>query len=298
MDDIQNFRAFLKAAERQSFSAAARDLGVAPSVATKRVSQLEHLLRQRLFERTTRSVTLTAFGERALPVVKELVGEFEQVMTRLRDSSPSLEGHLRIKCPTTLAHRVLGKLFVEFQMLHTGLSMDVFLIDRAIDPVEEGMDVAFGGASSSYGNTIDIPIMPLNYIICAAPSCIERHGRPTHPRQLATLPCLNFFPMGTTWSFSTPEGEISVNTSPVISSNDLAMILEATRNGNGIARLPSYVAAEALENGDVVEVLPNLSVQDLWLKALVPENRIHFPPCEALVNYVKEQLSTGIGLGG
>jgi len=101
----------------------------------------------------------------------------------------------------------------------------------------------------------------------------------------------------TTWSFSTPEGEISVNTSPVISSDDLAMILEATRNGSGVARLPSYVAAEVLESGDVVEVLPNLSVQDLWLKAMVPENRIHFPPCKALVNYVKEQLSAGIGLG-
>lgn len=294
MDDIQNFRAFIKTAETGSFSAAAREIGIAASVITKRVTQLEHRLRGQLFERTTRRVTLTALGERTLPLALKLVGEFDRSLSRLRDPHPFLEGHLRIKTPTTMSHLILGELFAEFQMLHAGISMDVFLIDRPVDPIEEGLDIAFGGASASFGNVIDIPFMPLEYVVCAAPAFIEEHGAPAHPRDLTRMRCLNFFPTGTVWHFHTPEGEISVNTSPVISSNDLTVILSAAVRGNGIAKLPRYVASQAIKRGDIVELLPGTSLEDIWIKALIPEGRLDYPPVEALIEFVRERLITAL----
>jgi len=290
MDIVSNLKAFLATAHAGNFTAAARLLGVAPSIATKRVTQLEQQIRGRLFDRSTRQVKLTALGERYLPVVHALVSDFDKTLSIMSDARPHIDGHLRVKCPTTMGYAFLNDLFVEFQRRNSKISMDVILYDKPVNPSEEGFDIAIGGATTSFGNVIDIPFCPLRYRVYASPSYIDTAGRPEHPRELISHACLNFFPNGTIWTFDTEAGQISIETSPIISSNDLNLLLKAACNGNGIAFLPQYIAAEALKAGKLEVLLQNFPIPDAWLKALVPSARIHQPAVQALVSFLRLEL--------
>jgi DNA-binding transcriptional LysR family regulator len=161
MDTVLNMKAFLATARSGNFTAAARVLGVAPSIATKRVTQLERQIRGRLFSRSTRQVKLTTLGERYLPVVQALVSDFDKTLSIMSDARPRVEGHVRVKCPTTMGYSFLSDAFVRFQKQNPMISMDIMLYDKPVNPVEEGLDIAIGGASVSFGNVIDIPFRPL-----------------------------------------------------------------------------------------------------------------------------------------
>jgi DNA-binding transcriptional LysR family regulator len=292
MDTVLNMKAFLATAQAGSFSAAARVLGVAPSIATKRVTQLEQQIRGRLFSRSTRQVKLTPLGERYLPVVQALVSDFDKTLSIMSDARPRVEGHVRVKCPTTMGYAFLSDLLVRFQKQNPMISMDIMLYDRPVNPIEEGFDIAIGGATASFGNVIDVPFCPLGNRVYASPSYIREAGRPKHPRELADHACLNFFPNGPIWTFATGAGHMSIETSPIISSNDLNVLLQAACNGNGIAFLPQYLAADALKAGRLEVLLDQFSVPDVWIKALVPAGRIHQPAVQALLSFLRQELST------
>ena len=291
MDTVLNMKAFLATARAGNFTAAARVLGVAPSIATKRVTQLERQIRGRLFDRSTRQVKLTALGERYLPVVQALVSDFDKTLSIMSDARPRVEGHVRVKCPTTMSYSFLSELFARFQKQNPMISMDIILYDRPVNPIEEGLDIAIGGAPVSFGNVIDIPFCPLRNRIYASPSYLEKAGRPAHPREIAGHACLNFFPNGTIWTFQTEAGQISIDTSPILSSNDLNVLLQAACNGNGVASLPQYLAADALKAGRLEVLLKDFPIPETWIKALVPASRIHQPPVQALLSFLREELS-------
>ncbi|HEY7459462.1 MAG TPA: LysR family transcriptional regulator, partial [Xanthobacteraceae bacterium] len=115
MDTILNMKAFLATARSGSFSEAARQLSVAPSVVSKRVNQLEWQLRARLLERTTRRVRLTEVGEQYLPTVRGIVTEYDDLVTGIQRSPGELEGHIRVKSPAALTNLHLGRVFTAFQ---------------------------------------------------------------------------------------------------------------------------------------------------------------------------------------
>jgi DNA-binding transcriptional LysR family regulator len=290
MDIVLNLKAFLATAQAGNFTAAARLLGVAPSIATKRVTQLEQQIRGRLFERSTRQVKLTSLGERYLPVVHALVSDFDKTLSIMSDARPHVEGHIRVKCPTSMGYAFLNDLFVRFQEQNSKINMDVILYDRPVNPAEEGFDVAIGGATTSFGNVIDIPFCPLQYRVYASPSYIKATGRPEHPRELGNHACLNFFPNGTIWTFESTAGQVSIETTPTISSNDLNVLLRAACNGNGIALLPRYLAVDALTAGKLEVLFENFSVPEAWLKALVPVGRIHQPAVQAFLSFLRHEL--------
>src|SRR5690606_488779 len=294
MDTVLNMKAFLATARAGNFTSAARVLGVAPSVATKRVTQLEQQIRGRLFDRSTRQVKLTTLGERYLPVVRALVSDFDKTLSIMSDARPSVEGHVRIKCPTTMSYSFLGDLFVRFQKQNPMISMDIILYDRPVNPLEEGFDIAIGGAPVSFGNVIDIPFCPLRNRIYASPSYLAHAGRPAHPRELSDHACLNFFPNGTIWTFQIHAGKIGIGKSPIQSTNDLYVLLNAACNGNGIASSPQYLAANAWKAGRLEVLLDDFQIPETWIKALVPAGRIHHPAVQALLAFLREELPASV----
>jgi len=279
LDGIENLRTFVAVADAGSLAGAARELGIAASVVTKRIDQLELRVQAHLFTRTTRRVALTEMGSRYLSSARRLMHDYDEVFAEMSHSQQQIEGSIRIKVPTSMTVGYLAETLADFQQQFPLVSLDVALIDRAVNPSAEGFDIAIAGLPMSFPGVIDEPICPLRWFACAAPSYIEERGAPRHPHDLTQHDCLVFVPAGRTWLFETTRGVVSVDLRPRMSANDAVVLTAAALEGNGIALLPSYAVAAALRAGTLVRVLDGFTVPTVWMKALVQRNVPAFRAC-------------------
>jgi DNA-binding transcriptional LysR family regulator len=292
MDTLTNLKAFLSVARTGSFTAAARELHVSPSVITKRIGQMEWRLKGTLFERTTRHVSLTALGQRYLPHARRLASDFDNLFGDANDSANSLQGSVRVKIPSAVAAVMIAPLLHSFAQSHPLIQLEVIALDRAVNPLDEGFDIALTLMPHSYSSVIDIPLYEMPRYLCASPEYLARKGHPTHPIDLVQHDTLNFLPSGNTWKFTSKVGPIEIAIEPRLSTNEAQLLLSAALANNGIAILGNYLAAPALQTGNLVKVLEDYLIDHLWLKALVPENRIEIPRVHALIEWLKHKLTS------
>lgn len=290
MDTLLNIKAFLATARAGSFSAAARQLGVAPSVITKRISRLEDQMRAKLFVRSTRHLQLTDVGERYLPRYQAIVGDVEDALAGADATAPGVEGHLRVKAPTTFAVAHLGGIFSDFLGAYPNVTMDLVLVDRSVNPIEENLDVAFGALPASYANVLDEPLCPYPRVLCAAPAYLAAHGTPQHPRDLAHHDCLTFQATGSAWTFESRRGPITVDVRSRFSANDTQVLHDLACRGRGVAIVADCIARDSIVAGRLVELLPDFPVTELWFKALVPSNKSRRPAVQALIAWLKQEM--------
>jgi len=149
MDTLANMRAFLAVARYGSFSEAARQLHLVPSVAAKRVSQLEHTVGSKLFERSTRKVALTEAGQQFQVRARGLIADLDDTLGGLKRAGDRLEGRILMMVPTTLNTLVLSGALSGFLRAHEHINMELALVDRSVNPAEEGFDLAISGHAAS-----------------------------------------------------------------------------------------------------------------------------------------------------
>ena len=280
----------MRVARLHSFSAAARDLGVAPSVITKRITQLEKSLGVQLIVRSTRGLALTAAGDRYLPRFVRLMAEFDEIFAANETEQVRLEGHLRIKSPTTITTESLGCLFADFQVEHPGISLEIVLVDRSVNPLEEGFDLAIGALPVSYPNVIDVPLCPYELVTCCAPAYLVGKSPPQHPTDLVDYECLTTVLFRTTWVFESSRGALSVEVHSRMHSSDSRVLREAALRGLGIAILPRFLADEPIRKGELIPLLNDFPVANFWVKALVPRMKMSKPAVRELVAFLKARM--------
>ncbi|TIX51477.1 LysR family transcriptional regulator [Alteraurantiacibacter aquimixticola] len=289
MDTLANIRTFLAAARLGSFAAAARSQGIAPSVVSKRISQLEDEFKVTLFHRSTREIALTVDGNRMLPHCEKLLFQFDE----LRDVRPDRKvgGHLRIDAPGTVTSRIFGPLFSEFLAIHPDVDMDLRLIDRLTDQFDQDCDITIGTRPSRSAQINDFPLMPYSNATYASPEYIAAHGEPKHPDELAKHTCLVSLLYGNTWHFYGDAGDFAITVQPRLQVNDAIILREAVRQGLGLAVLPSILVEEDLRTGRLKRLLPDFRPPPLWLKALVPSHKLLKPNVRTLLDFLHERLS-------
>jgi DNA-binding transcriptional LysR family regulator len=279
--------------ETGSFSAAARRSGLATSVLTKRIDQLEHAVKTKLFTRTTRTVRLTEAGRRWKERVRTLVADVDDTMRQASAIEQELEGPIRVKAPTTLTVLYMADILTRFQTLNTKVSMELVLTDRALNPADEGFDVAIAAFGATFSDVVDVPLCPLRRMLCAAPDYLAHRGSPQHPRELIEHDTLCFAPTGPIWSFDGPQGPATIEVRPRMSANDGQVLLGAALAGNGIALLSEYLIAPALKRGELMTLLENYRPPEIWVKALIPETRMQVARIRALSEFMKEAFYPG-----
>ncbi len=290
MDTLSNLEAFIAVADAGSFSEVARRQAVAPSVITKRIAQLEWRIKAPLFVRSTRKLSLTDVGERYLPQVRTLVRQLHDALAGMAQASGELEGHIRIKVPTTLGTLYLSELLQRFMQEQSRVSMDIVLADRTVNPLEEGFDIAIGALPELYGQVRDFNLAPIGRRLCAAPSYLARRGSPQRVTDLVDHDCLAFMTSGTFWEFNTSQGVQAVEVRPKLQTNDGAALCRACIEGLGIGMVSDYLARPALARGELIEVMPDIQFPDLWLKALVPLRRLEVPRIRVLLEWLAQHL--------
>lgn len=288
MDTLENMRTFIAVVRAGSFSAAARALDTVPSVVAKRIGQLEHRVKAKLFNRSTRSLELTEAGAHYVRRFTPLVVDIESAFREGSSLGQGLKERLRIKVPTTLTVSHFGDMLTEFQKKNPGVRMEVMLMDRSVNPMEEGYDLAIGALPATYANVVDIPLCRLRRVTVSSPGYLARAGIPKHPSDLSEHSCLSYLATGNSWRFEGAQGGITVDVPSTFGANDTHVLLNALEKDLGIAIMARHIARDSIRAGRLVEILTDYAVPDLWVRALVPESRRHNPAVEALLNWLVE----------
>ncbi|MGB3795595.1 MAG: LysR family transcriptional regulator [Alteraurantiacibacter sp.] len=288
MDNILNVRTFLAVSRLGSFAATARTMAVAPSVISKRISQLEHELQVSLFHRSTRKVTLSEDGSRLLPRCMELVADYDDL--REDSTSKRVSGLLKIESPGSVAALILGPLFCEFLTLHPAVDLDLRLSDRLDNPLSTGCDVTIGTRPSIYDDVTDYPLMPYPCAAYASREYLRRKGSPDHPKQLNKHECLVSLLHGKTWHFYSEKGDFAAHIKPRMVVNDAIVLRESVRQSLGIAILPTLLVQDDIDSGRITTVLPDFRPSPMWIKAQVQKKNSVKPSVMALIEFLRQRL--------
>jgi DNA-binding transcriptional LysR family regulator len=274
MDKFLEFQTFLGVAREGSFSRAADGLGLTPSAVSKQVRALEDRLDVRLFNRTTRRVSLTdagrAFRERIETVVQE-VDEAEQSVAQLQ-AEP--RGLLRVGAPMDFGRAHLAKAIVQFAAAHPSLEVEVEFADRFVDVVEEGFDVVVRIAELADSSLVSRRLAPCRRLVCASPGYLDANGRPERPEDLLAHHRVGYaYEVERSWRFETPRGTRRIAVPVRHRTNNGSLIRELLLAGEGLSLLPTFLIAEDLRSGRLEAVLAGSLCADTQIHAVYPHRR-------------------------
>ncbi|MFT4507183.1 LysR family transcriptional regulator [Caballeronia sp. 15711] len=293
MDLLENLRALVLVAEHESFSLAARELGLSPSVVIKRVNAAEWQLRTEVFRRTTRRVTPTEAGQTVILKVQTLVHDFDELLAAMRNEriEPAGTGALRVTIALELAAFGLDEMLSAFLQRHARLRMEVVWLDRAVNPEAEGFDLAIDLQLLSYPRVTEMALMSLPSALVAAPAFLDTAERPIHPRDLQKHPILALESTGRRWAFRGPNRIVTVEVTPRFITADACSVLDAVIDSQGIALLPQYLAQPALDSGRLVRLLGDYPPVEACMMARVPDAKASQPWVQNLLAWLALRLA-------
>lgn len=275
--DLQGIQAFVETARHLSFTEAAQVLGLTKSAVGKSVSRLEERLGVTLIHRSTRRLVLTPDGEAYLSVARRALEDIQAAETSLTSGNRAIAGRLRIDAPAAWGRQVLLPILAEIAHDHPGLRLSLSFTDRIIDPIEEQVDlvIRFGETPDTTG-LISRKLAEQRVPLVAAPSYLSRRGMPRVPEDLNYHDCITGVrkdvPIG--YRLNGADGRPRrLRVTPAHELGDGTAVVDAAIAGLGIAQMPWSLVAPALEDGRLVEVLPDHATATVSIHALWPETR-------------------------
>ncbi|AOJ36821.1 LysR family transcriptional regulator [Burkholderia lata] len=264
MDDFlsPHLALFVDVVDQQSFSAAARRLGVAASSVTRRIDRLETQLGIRLLHRTTHALRPTEAGQLLYGRATRMLAELRGLQEDLHSQHDEPSGLLRVDCPAPFGRRHLMAALAAFMQRHPALQVDLVLTDSMVDlqGARLGSDVDLAVRIGPLEDTrfVATVLAPQRRVLCASAAYLARRGEPGSPDALAGHDCLAWHgaPPPGAWRFGERR---HVPAQPRFRSNHSEALLEAAIDGLGLAHLPTWLAGDALRDGRLRAVLPQFA---------------------------------------
>ena len=264
----QDLRVFISAARRASFAAAAQELGASPAYISKRIAMLEDQLKVKLFLRTTRLVSLTERGELMLSWAQRVLDVYDQVEGALEETHADIRGGLRIAASSGLGRNHVAPALSELVKHHPGLEIDLEILDRSVDLVNEEIDIDVRVGHVREHNVIPHHLAHGRRILCASPDYLESHPEPESIADLSRHSCLLIRERNETfgrWTLQGPDGTRNVRVSAALASNHGDVIKRWALEGHGIMLRSYWDVAESVRRGDLVHVLRKFwQPADVW----------------------------------
>lgn len=275
MDKLESLRAFAKVVELGSFSEAGRALRLSRSAVSKYVAELEDELGVQLLSRTTRRVSPTENGQAYFERVLGILGEMEAADQAVTQLQATPRGLLRVNAPMSFGTLQLGPAIAEFMRLYPELKIQLVLSDENVDPLQDGLDVTLRIADLESSSLIARRIMPIGRVLCASPDYFQAHGTPAHPSDLRDHNCLTygFLSTGNQWKLSGKDGDHWIQPPWTLCANNAEVLRDAAIAGRGIALVPTFIAADALQARRLATCLDTYQPPPLVLFALYPPTR-------------------------
>lgn len=269
--DTESLRLFVLAAEKLNISAAGRDLGFAPAVASARLAKLEHTLGADLLHRSTRKVALSLEGAEFLPYAREILAQESAGRAALGQGQTQPTGTLRFTAPSTFAQLYIAPILPEFLVQYPGVNLDLRLSDSQFNLIEGSYDLAIRNSALEDTSLKGRKLAEDNRVLCASPEYLAQRGAPAKPSDLVDHDLIAFRDQEprplTSTDGSSGEFDPRAARCQLTFDDGLSQKL-ATVSGAGISMNSLWSVHRELSEGSLVQVLPNYRVTDasvLWL---------------------------------
>ncbi|CAM3957255.1 putative HTH-type transcriptional regulator LtrA [Pseudomonas reidholzensis] len=257
MDQIHLMKVLVAVGELQSFAGAARRLGISAAAVTRAIVALEQALGVKLLLRTTRSVRLTDAGSRYLEDSRNILASIDEANEAAAGINAAPQGNLAVTAPLLFGKAFVMPCIVDYLQAYPQVDVSAYFLDRVVNLVEEGMDVAVRIGPLPDSGLRALRVGQVRRLLCASPEYLEQHGVPAHPQALAahTIITASGVSPQAQWRFGPAQAPTLVQVKPrlTVTSNDAAIV--AASAGLGIARLLSYQVADELATGRLRVVL-------------------------------------------
>lgn len=293
MDSISALLAFVRTTEAGSIVGAARVLGLSASAVGKRIARLEQELGTRLFQRTTRRVHLTDEGELLLQRCRRALDELSEAQADLAQRQHAPSGLLRIGLPT-IGYRFLLPVLPGFQQRYPQVQLELDFNDRIVDVVSEGLDAVIRSGELADSSLTARRLGGFRFMLCAAPGYLQAHGIPGDVGDLRMHAALRFrYP--TTgklhpWQLPGVEGDAGARLPTAMTCNNMEAVLAAAIGCMGLAWMPDFLAADALADGRLQQVLPALPTHKGQFSLLWPGGRHPSARLRVFIDYAAAHL--------
>lgn len=274
MDRMTAMNVFVEVVERGSLTAAADALDMSRAMVTRYLAEVERWLGARLLHRTTRRISLTGPGEAALLRFRQMLAIGDELHGELATDNPEPHGLIRVTASVSFGQIHLAAAVAAFVKRYPLTRVELLLVDRVVNLVEERVDIAVRISRAIDPALIARRLAPCRSVLCAAPSYLAERGAPATADALAAHNCLTHHYVGkSVWHLQRDGRAIAVAVGGNISANEASLLLEAVRAGAGIAMLPTYQIAPLLRSGELIEVLPDYQVEGLDIHAVYASRR-------------------------
>lgn len=298
MDRIHLMSVFIAVGEEQSFAGAARRLGMSRPGITRAIASLEETVGVKLLLRTTRSVRLTEAGSRYLDDVRVIMAKITEADGVISGASAEPQGHLNVTASVLFGAAYVTPCLIEYLQKFAQMTVSAYFLDRVVNLVEEGMDVALRIGPVADASLKAVPVGQVRRVLCASPDYLARHGTPRHPDELgahAMIAASGISP-DIVWKFGRAPDQLAITVSPrlTVASNDAA--IEAALAGVGLTRLLSYQIAAHLDAGRLHIVLADHEETPLPVHVLYREDKYGAPKMRELIDLLVLRLGSDVHL--
>jgi DNA-binding transcriptional LysR family regulator len=292
--DTDALRLFVMAAQKLNISAAGRELGLAPAVASARLARLEKDLGVELLHRSTRKVSLSLEGSDFLPYAREILAQADAARAALGGKDAGPQGTLRFAAPSTFAQLHIMPLLPEFHALYPDLTLDLRLSDTRFDAIEGSFDLALRSAPLADSSLKGRKLADDTRVLCASPDYVALHGAPSEPSDLRGHSFIAWRAAGQRELIDTEGRTAPLDPAQMtcrVIVDDGSAQREATIAGAGLSINSLWSAAHEIRAGRLVRVLPRWRLNDrsvLWL--LYPRSNVLTPKTRIFMDFLIDRL--------
>ena len=276
MNKLKAMAIFVKIVDSGSLVGAADKLTMSQSSVVRALASLEDELGVQLIYRTTRRLTLTEEGRDYAQRCRQILLEVEDAENALTQRQSTPRGKIRITAPVTFGRLHLGPIINEFLATYPETEVELLLLDRIVDLIEEGMDIALRIGPLPDSMLIAKPISHVHYKVCASPSYIKKVGVPVEPYELLQHRCIRLTALKShaEWSFKRNGKVKKVTISGALKTNHIETALDACVQGLGFCQFLSYQVNPRIESGELVTVLEDFENTPVPVNLVYPYSRL------------------------
>ena len=285
-------RVFVTVVDLGSQSAAADHLDLSRPVVSRYLAELEDWVGARLLHRTTRKLSLTAAGGETLPRCRQLLELCGDMQAAVSEPDDAPRGLLRLSVSTSFGQAQLAAAVTDYVRLYPQVSIDLQMLDRTVNLVDERIDLAIRTSNDLDPSLIARKLTICRSVLCASPAYLRQHSAPQQVDDLSGHNCLTHSYYGKSmWHFTCEGEEVSVPVQGNISANEASTLLSATLAGAGISLLPSYQAGVFVQRGELVRLLPEAEPRLMNIYA-VYASRKHMPATlRSMLDFLAERFT-------
>lgn len=276
MDKLHAMATFVRIVEKGTLTAAAADLDVSVPSVVRTLAALERGLGVRLLNRTTRRIHLTEEGAQYLEQCRAILSAVQESEAGLTSGQTEPTGRLSITASVLFGRLYIAPIANDFVRLHPAITVELLFVDRVVNLVDEGIDVAVRIGSLRDSSLVAIPVGTVRRVICASPAYLRRYGVPRTPEDIASHRCVRHVGLGprSEWHFRVGRRDVAVPVNAVVTSNEIDSALNACTSGLGLGMFLSYQTAPARKSGEIQYVLEDYEAQPLPINVIHQHSRL------------------------